>query len=120
MDAAVYGQTGRERTDRNPPEDEFWFMTTPEKSPAPAFELVDPFGRGIEYLRVSVTDRCDFRCVYCMSEHMSFLPKQDLLTLEELDQWIRRKLRAILWRQWKRNWTRAKQLIRRGLAPERA
>lgn len=46
--------------------------------------LVDPFGRGIEYLRVSVTDRCDFRCVYCMSEHMTFLPKKDLLTLEEL------------------------------------
>jgi cyclic pyranopterin phosphate synthase len=48
--------------------------------------LVDPFGRAITYLRVSVTDRCDFRCVYCMSEHMSFLPKQDLLTLEELDR----------------------------------
>jgi GTP 3',8-cyclase len=48
--------------------------------------LVDPFGRGIEYLRVSVTDRCDFRCVYCMSEHMTFLPKQDLLSLEELDR----------------------------------
>ena len=48
--------------------------------------LVDPFGRGIEYLRVSVTDRCDFRCVYCMSEHMTFLPKKDLLTLEELDR----------------------------------
>jgi cyclic pyranopterin phosphate synthase len=48
--------------------------------------LVDPFGRGITYLRVSVTDRCDFRCVYCMAEHMSFLPKADLLTLEELDR----------------------------------
>ena len=48
--------------------------------------LVDPFGRGIEYLRVSVTDRCDFRCVYCMSEHMTFLPKRDLLSLEELDR----------------------------------
>ena len=48
--------------------------------------LVDPFGRAISYLRVSVTDRCDFRCVYCMSEHMSFLPKADLLTLEELDR----------------------------------
>ncbi len=48
--------------------------------------LIDPFGRSIEYLRVSVTDRCDFRCVYCMSEHMTFLPKQDLLTLEELDR----------------------------------
>ncbi len=46
--------------------------------------LVDPFERHISYLRVSVTDRCDFRCVYCMSEHMSFLPKAELLTLEEL------------------------------------
>ena len=51
--------------------------------PAP---LVDPFGRAITYLRVSVTDRCDFRCVYCMSEQMQFLPKRDLLTLEELDR----------------------------------
>jgi GTP 3',8-cyclase len=48
--------------------------------------LIDPFGREITYLRVSVTDRCDFRCVYCMSEHMAFLPKADLLTLEELDR----------------------------------
>lgn len=48
--------------------------------------LVDPFGRGIEYLRISVTDRCDFRCVYCMSEDMTFLPKKDILTLEELDR----------------------------------
>ncbi|WP_337269872.1 GTP 3',8-cyclase MoaA [Oryzifoliimicrobium ureilyticus] len=46
--------------------------------------MVDPFGRSIDYLRVSVTDRCDFRCTYCMSEHMTFMPKQDLLTLEEL------------------------------------
>ncbi|HET7680636.1 MAG TPA: GTP 3',8-cyclase MoaA, partial [Xanthobacteraceae bacterium] len=48
--------------------------------------MIDPFGRAISYLRVSVTDRCDFRCVYCMSENMSFLPKADLLTLEELDR----------------------------------
>ena len=48
--------------------------------------MIDPFGRHVTYLRVSVTDRCDFRCVYCMSEHMSFLPKADLLTLEELDR----------------------------------
>ena len=48
--------------------------------------LEDSFGRRITYLRMSVTDRCDFRCVYCMSEHMSFLPKRDLLTLEELDR----------------------------------
>ena len=48
--------------------------------------LVDPFGRAITYLRVSVTDRCDFRCVYCMSENMSFLPKADILSLEELDR----------------------------------
>jgi len=51
-----------------------------------AAPLIDPFGRAITYLRVSVTDRCDFRCVYCMAEDMTFLPKQDLLTLEELDR----------------------------------
>ncbi len=55
----------------------FPLMTTP---------LIDPFDRAIRYLRVSVTDRCDFRCVYCMSENMEFLPKKDLLTLEELDR----------------------------------
>ena len=48
--------------------------------------LIDPFHRPITYLRVSVTDRCDFRCVYCMSENMDFLPKRELLTLEELDR----------------------------------
>ena len=48
--------------------------------------LIDPFNRQISYIRVSVTDRCDFRCVYCMSEDMTFLPKRDLLTLEELDR----------------------------------
>ena len=48
--------------------------------------LIDPFGRAITYVRVSVTDRCDFRCVYCMSEDMNFLPKRDVLTLEELDR----------------------------------
>ena len=48
--------------------------------------LIDPFQRAIRYLRVSVTDRCDFRCVYCMSEQMTFLPKSELLTLEELDR----------------------------------
>jgi cyclic pyranopterin phosphate synthase len=48
--------------------------------------MIDPFGRHISYLRVSVTDRCDFRCVYCMSEEMEFLPKREVLTLEELDR----------------------------------
>ena len=48
--------------------------------------MIDPFGRSINYLRVSVTDRCDLRCVYCMSEDMTFLPKSDLLSLEELDR----------------------------------
>src|SRR3954449_2878659 len=48
--------------------------------------VIDPFGRGISYVRVSVTDRCDFRCVYCMAEDMTFLPKAELLTLEELDR----------------------------------
>ena len=58
-------------------------MDAPASAQAP---LIDPFARTIDYLRVSVTDRCDFRCVYCMSEHMTFLPKKDLLTLEELDR----------------------------------
>jgi cyclic pyranopterin phosphate synthase len=48
--------------------------------------MIDPFGRTVNYLRVSVTDRCDFRCTYCMAENMTFLPKKDLLTLEELDR----------------------------------
>jgi len=53
---------------------------------ATATPMIDPFGRSIDYLRVSVTDRCDLRCFYCMSEDMTFLPKADLLTLEELDR----------------------------------
>ncbi|HWG06382.1 MAG TPA: radical SAM protein, partial [Beijerinckiaceae bacterium] len=57
-------------------------LDRPKSAPA----LIDPFGRAITYIRVSVTDRCDFRCVYCMSEDMHFLPKRDLLTLEELDR----------------------------------
>jgi cyclic pyranopterin phosphate synthase len=48
--------------------------------------MIDPFGRSVTYLRVSVTDRCDFRCIYCMAEDMSFLPKAEILTLEELDR----------------------------------
>jgi cyclic pyranopterin phosphate synthase len=48
--------------------------------------MIDPFGRAITYLRVSVTDRCDFRCVYCMAEDMIFVPKKELLSLEELDR----------------------------------
>jgi cyclic pyranopterin phosphate synthase len=62
-------------------------------TPSPAARLIadqgpmiDPFGRAVTYLRVSVTDRCDFRCTYCMAENMTFLPKKDLLTLEELDR----------------------------------
>ena len=58
-------------------------MTAPATEIAP---LIDPFARAITYLRVSVTDRCDFRCVYCMAEQMTFLPKAELLTLEELDR----------------------------------
>src|SRR6218665_1889642 len=58
-------------------------MTAPV---SPARPLIDHYGRHISYLRISVTDRCDFRCVYCMSEDMTFLPKRDLLTLEELDR----------------------------------
>lgn len=52
----------------------------------PTPQLIDPFARAVSYLRVSVTDRCDFRCYYCMSEDMTFLPKKELLTLEELDR----------------------------------
>ncbi|MDP2120625.1 MAG: GTP 3',8-cyclase MoaA [Hoeflea sp.] len=55
-----------------------------QDAPTPA--MMDPFGRAVNYLRVSVTDRCDFRCTYCMAENMTFLPKKDLLTLEELER----------------------------------
>src|SRR5215470_7772818 len=51
-----------------------------------AAPLIDPFQRRISYLRVSVTDRCDFRCIYCMAEDMTFLPKAEVLSLEELDR----------------------------------
>ena len=68
-------------------------------SSCPEAPIVDPFGRTITYLRVSVTDRCDFRCVYCMSENMTFLPKAELLTLEELDRlctaFVRRGVRKL-------------------------
>jgi cyclic pyranopterin phosphate synthase len=59
-------------------------LTTPDAAASRA--MIDPFGRTVSYLRVSVTDRCDFRCVYCMAENMTFLPKKDLLSLEELDR----------------------------------
>ena len=69
-------------------------LVDPQSAP-----LVDPFGRRISYIRVSVTDRCDFRCVYCMAEDMQFLPKRDLLSLEELDRlcsaFVRRGTRKI-------------------------
>jgi len=55
----------------------------PAKAPG---AMIDGFGRKVTYLRVSVTDRCDLRCVYCMAEHMRFLPKAEVLTLEELDR----------------------------------
>ncbi|MGD9924133.1 MAG: radical SAM protein, partial [Pseudorhodoplanes sp.] len=79
---------------------------------APRQPLVDPFARAISYLRVSVTDRCDFRCVYCMSEDMAFLPKADLLTLEELDRvcsaFISRGVRKL-------RLTGGEPLVRRGI-----
>src|ERR1700710_2681092 len=61
---------------------------TPYDAPLPQAQapLIDSFGRTVTYLRLSVTDRCDLRCVYCMSEHMVFLPKAEVLTLEELDR----------------------------------
>src|SRR6516225_5306733 len=63
------------------------FSALPQNSRAHASRaMIDPYGRTISYLRVSVTDRCDLRCFYCMSEDMTFLPKADLLTLEELDR----------------------------------
>ena len=65
-------------TDGSPPAD--------IATPAAALPLRDPFGRAVTYLRVSVTDRCDFRCVYCMAEQMTFLPRSELLSLEELDR----------------------------------
>ena len=73
--------------------------------------LVDPFGRAITYLRVSVTDRCDLRCIYCMSERMRFLPRAELLTIEELDRlcsaFVRRGVRRL-------RFTGGEPLVRRG------
>jgi cyclic pyranopterin phosphate synthase len=60
--------------------------SSPQAQNAAPSGLTDAFGRAVSYLRVSVTDRCDLRCVYCMSEHMTFLPKAEVLTLEELDR----------------------------------
>ena len=60
--------------------------TASDRLRASSETMVDPFGRSITYLRVSVTDRCDFRCTYCMAENMTFLPKKDLLSLEELER----------------------------------
>ena len=74
--------------------------------------LIDPFGRAISYLRISVTDRCDFRCVYCMAEDMTFLPKSEVLSLEEIDRlasaFIRRGTRKI-------RLTGGEPLVRRGI-----
>jgi cyclic pyranopterin phosphate synthase len=61
-------------------------IETPVVGSSATTSMIDPFGRAISYLRVSVTDRCDFRCTYCMAEDMTFLPKKDLLSLEELDR----------------------------------
>jgi cyclic pyranopterin phosphate synthase len=61
-------------------------ISRPDTSPTSARPLVDRYGRHITYLRVSVTDRCDFRCVYCMAEDMQFLPKKDVLSFEEIDR----------------------------------
>ena len=81
--------------------------TLPQSAP-----LIDPFARAITYLRVSVTDRCDFRCVYCMAEDMTFLPKSEVLSIEELERLCRafvrlgvRKLRL----------TGGEPLVRRGV-----
>ena len=75
-------------------------------------KMTDPYGRAITYLRVSVTDRCDFRCIYCMSEDMTFLPKSDLLSLEELDRlcsaFVRKGVRKL-------RITGGEPLVRRGV-----
>lgn len=92
------------------------FGEQPASKPAPALPdappLVDPFGRAISYLRVSVTDRCDFRCVYCMAEDMQFLPKSEVLSLEEIDRvasaFIRRGTRKL-------RLTGGEPLVRRGI-----
>ena len=69
------------------------------EGPSAVSQMIDPFGRHVSYLRVSVTDRCDFRCQYCMAEDMSFLPKRDILSLEELDRlcsaFVRKGVRKI-------------------------
>ncbi len=74
--------------------------------------LIDPFGRTVNYLRISVTDRCDFRCVYCMSENMTFLPKSEVLSLEEIDRiataFVRRGTRKL-------RLTGGEPLVRRGV-----
>lgn len=75
-------------------------------------DMIDPFGRTVSYLRVSVTDRCDFRCVYCMSEDMAFLPKKELLSLEEMDRlcsaFVRKGVRNL-------RLTGGEPLVRRGI-----
>ena len=88
-------------------------MASAAPSLAPAGRpLVDPFGRRITYLRVSVTDRCDFRCIYCMSEAMTFLPKAEVLSLEEIDRlasaFVRRGTRKL-------RLTGGEPLVRRGV-----
>lgn len=81
-------------------------------APSSTQALVDPFGRAITYLRVSVTDRCDFRCVYCMAEDMTFLPRAEVLSLEEIDRlasaFIRRGTRKL-------RLTGGEPLVRRGI-----
>ncbi len=87
-------------------------LPPPAVLPPTAPPLVDPFGRAITYLRVSVTDRCDFRCIYCMSENMTFLPRAEVLSFEEIDRlasaFIRRGTRKL-------RLTGGEPLVRRGI-----
>jgi len=87
-------------------------LLCPESTPVAPRPLVDPFGRTISYLRISVTDRCDFRCVYCMPEAMTFLPKSEVLSLEEIERvasaFIRRGARKL-------RLTGGEPLVRRGI-----
>src|SRR5271165_137685 len=87
-------------------------LSPAESLQAAGSAMVDSYGRHITYLRVSVTDRCDFRCVYCMAENMTFLPKADVLSLEELDRlcsaFIARGVRKL-------RLTGGEPLVRRGI-----
>ena len=108
-------ETGQ-RLQPRPSSPSFTFMDQPllqdRAKAAVSRPLVDTFGRTISYVRISVTDRCDFRCRYCMSEAMSFMPRSQVLSLEEIDRiaaaFIRRGVRRL-------RLTGGEPLVRRGI-----